>query len=161
MRSDPSDTGGLFVGRRPGTQPVHYRADPVFGDARSRRRDAVLAAAILALMVLINLTFWGPVPAGWLWIVSHVPFLAERVFLAVIVAFLGILLTLVAALAVLKQLDRAWILVRRAAGYDQRDGVIGRVFAYTAFVGVTLFSLWLVFGGGLAQMGESSTPTPP
>ena len=161
MRSDPSDTGDLFVGRRPGTQRVHYRADPVFGDARSQRRDAVLAAAILALMIIINLTFWGPVPAGWLWIVSHVPFLAERVFLAVIVAFLGILLTLVAALAVLKQLDRAWILVRRAAGYDQREGVIGRVFAYTAFIGVTLFGLWLVFGGGLAQMGESSTPPPP
>lgn len=161
MRSDPSDTGGLFVGRRPGTAPIHYRSDPVFGDERSRRRDAVLAALILAVMVVINLTFWGPIPAAWLWIVSHVPFLAERVFLAVIVAFLGILLTLVAALAVLKQLDRAWILVRRAAGYDQRDGVIGRVFAYTAFVGVTLFGLWMVLGGGLAQMGQSSTPTPP
>ena len=161
MRTDPTDNGGLFIGRRPGTQPVHYREAPIFGDERSRRRDAVLAAAILALMVLVNLTFWGPVPAGWLWIVSNIPFLAERVFLAVIVAFVGILLTLVAALAVLKHLDRAWILVRRAAGYDQRDGVIGRVFAYTAFVGVAVFGLWMVFGGGLAQMGEGSTPTPP
>ena len=161
MRTDPTDNGGLFIGRRPGTQPVHYRETPIFGDERSRRRDAVLAAGILAVMVLINLCFWGPIPAGWLWIVSHIPFLAERVFLAVIVAFVGILLTLVAALALLKQLDRAWVLVRRAAGYDQRDGVIARVFAYTAFVGVTVFGLWMVFGGGLAQMGEGSTPTPP
>ena len=161
MRSDPSDNGGLFVGRRPGTQPIHYRAAPVFGDERSRRRDSVLAAAILSLMVLVNLLFWGPIPAGWLWIVSHIPFLAERVFLAVIVALVGILLTLVGALAILKQLDRAWVLVRRAAGYDQREGVVGRVFAYTAFVGVSIFGLWLVFGGGLAQMGEGGTPTPP
>ncbi|MFM8562042.1 MAG: hypothetical protein ACKOB9_08095 [Solirubrobacterales bacterium] len=161
MRSDPSDNGGLFVGRRPGTQPVHYREAPVFGDARQRRRDSVLAAAILALMVVINLSLWGPIPAGWLWIVSHIPFLAERVFLAVIVVLVGILLTLVGALSILKQLDRAWVLVRRAAGYDQREGVVGRVFAYTAFVGVTIFGLWMVFGGGLAQMGEGGTPTPP
>ncbi|MFM9127022.1 MAG: hypothetical protein ACKOTA_05605, partial [Solirubrobacterales bacterium] len=91
----------------------------------------------------------------------HLPVLAERVFLAVIVVLVGILLTLVGALSILKQLDRAWVLVRRAAGYDQREGVVGRVFAYTAFVGVTIFGLWMVFGGGLAQMGEGSTPTPP
>jgi hypothetical protein len=37
--------------------------------------------------------------------------------------------------------------------------VIGRVFAYTAMVGVTLFGLWLIFGGGLAASGTApSTP---
>ena len=34
-----------------------------------------------------------------------------------------------------KRLDLAWILVRRAAGVDQREGVIGRVFAYSAAIG--------------------------
>ncbi len=28
MRTDPSENGGLFVGRRPGTAPVRYRATP-------------------------------------------------------------------------------------------------------------------------------------
>ena len=28
MRTDPSDTGGLFAGRRPGTAPVRFRAIP-------------------------------------------------------------------------------------------------------------------------------------
>ena len=92
-------------------------------------------------MIFINLLFWGPIPVGWLWVVSHIPFLAERVFFAVVVAFVGILLTLMAALALLKQLDRAWVLVRRAAGVDQRSGVIGPVFAYTALVGASLFGL--------------------
>ena len=159
MRSDPSDTGGLFVGRPPGTQPVHYRGEPVLGDPRQRRRDAILGHFVLALMVLINLTFWGPVEAGWLWIVSHIPPLVDHIFFATVVAFLGILLTLIAGLMVCKQLDAAWILLRRASGVDQRDGVIGRVFAYTAMVGVTLFGLWLVFGGGLASSGTApSTP---
>lgn len=159
MRSDPSDTGGLFVGRRPGTQPVHYRGKPVLGNPRQRRRDAVLGHFVLTLMVLINLTFWGPVEAGWLWIVSHIPPLVDHIFFATVVAFLGILLTLMAGLMVCKQLDSAWILMRRASGVDQRDGAIGRVFAYTAMVGVTLFGLWLVFGGGLASSGTApSTP---
>jgi hypothetical protein len=151
VRTDPTDNGGLFVSRRPGTKPVHYRQAPVAGDARRRRRDALLAGAILALMVFISLLFWGPVELGWLWVVAHVPFLAERPFLAFITAFFAILLTIMAGLVVLKQLDRAWILVRRAAGVDQRDGVIGRVFAYTAAVGAALFGLWMIFGGGLAD----------
>ncbi|MEI6793121.1 MAG: hypothetical protein WCK97_07785 [Actinomycetes bacterium] len=159
MRSDPSDTGGLFVGRRPGTQPVHYRGEPVLGDPRQRRRDALLGHCVLALMVLINLTFWGPVEAGWLWIVSHIPPLVDHIFLATVVVFLGILLTLIAGLVVCKKLDSAWILMRRASGVDQRSGVIGRVFAYTAMVGVTIFSIWLIFGGGLASSGTApSTP---
>ena len=157
MRSDPSDNGGLFVGRRPGTKPVHYRSEPIAGSRRRQRRDAVLAAAILVLMVAVNLLFWGPVEIGWLWVVSHIPFLAERIFLALVVCFMGILLTLMGGLVVLKYLDRAWILVRRAAGIDQREGVIGRVFAYSALVGASLFGAWMIFGGGLADslMGPS------
>lgn len=157
MRTDPTDNGGLFVARRPGTRPVHYAAPPQAASAAQRRRDAVLAAGILGVMVLVNLLFWGPVPAGWLWIVSHIAFLADHIFFALVVAFIGILLTLMAALVLLKQLDHAWVLVRRAAGVDQRSGVIGPVFAYTALIGASLFGLWMIFGGGLADslMGPS------
>jgi hypothetical protein len=151
VRSDPSENGGLFVGRRPGTRPVHYRGVPEEGSTARKRRDAVLAGLILGVMIFINLLFWGPIPVGWLWVVSQVPYFAEHIFIALSVAFIGILLTLMGALVLLKQLDGLWILVRRASGVDQRDGVIGRVFAYTAIVGVTFFSLWLVFGGGLAD----------
>ena len=158
MRTDPTDNGGLFVGRRPGTRPVRYREAPVHGDARRQRVDGMLAGAILALMVLVNLLFWGPVEMAWLWLVSNVSFIAERLFLALCIAFFGILLSLMGGLVVLKQLDRLWILTRRASGVDQRDGVIGRVFAYTALVGAALFSIWLIFGGGLADSLQPVTP---
>jgi len=151
VRTDPTDNGGLFVARRPGTKPVHYAEPPSPGSALQRRRDTVFAGGILALMTFVNLLFWGPIPVGWLWAVSHIPFLAAHIFFALLVAFVGILLTLMGALVVLKQLDRAWILVRRAAGVDQRSGVIGRVFMYTAIVGASLFGLWMIFGGGLAN----------
>ncbi len=35
---------------------------------------------------------------------------------------------------VLKRLDNAWILVRRAAGHDQRTGALGRIFGMTAAI---------------------------
>ncbi|CAB4927839.1 unannotated protein [freshwater metagenome] len=158
MRTDPTDNGGLFVGRRPGTGPLRLREDPGERDPRSLRRDALFAYVLLALMVVVNLLFWGPIPLGWLWIVAHIGFLAERTFLAVIVAFAAILMTLVVALSVLKRLDHAWILVRRAAGIDQRQGAIGRIFAYTALVGVSLFGLWMILGGGLADSLNPSSP---
>ncbi len=121
------------------------------GDGRRQRLDSLIAGAILALMIFVNLLFWGPIPVGWLWVVSHIPYLADRIFFALLVAFVGILLTLMLALVALKQLDHLWILARRASGVDQREGAIGRVFAYTAMVGATLFAMWMIFGGGLAD----------
>jgi hypothetical protein len=102
-------------------------------------------------MVFINLLFWGPLPAGWLWVGSQVDYRTGSVSLGIFVAFLGLLLTLFGALAVLKRIDHAWIIVRRAAGYDQRKGIIGPIFAVTAVVGATIFTFWLFFIGGLGS----------
>ena len=47
-RNDPTDTGGLFIGRRPGTAPVRYRAvEP--SSERRRRADSLLAHGLLAI----------------------------------------------------------------------------------------------------------------
>lgn len=150
MRTDPSETGGLFVGRRPGTQPVRYRAMPKAGSAVRRRFDAIFAGALLALMTFLNLLFWGPIPAGALWIASQVEYLSGSVSLGIFTGFAVLLAVLFGGLVMLKRLDHAWILVRRAAGHDQREGMIGRVFAATAAVGVTAFSIWffLIEGPG-------------
>ncbi len=43
MRSDPSDNGGLFVGRRPGTAPVRFRTLPERGSEPRQRVDGSLA----------------------------------------------------------------------------------------------------------------------
>jgi hypothetical protein len=149
MRTDPTDTGGLFVRRRPGTAPVRYGAVPERAGERRRHADNAFALAIAALMVLINLCFWGPLPVAWLWVGSQVDYQTNSVSFGIFTAFAGLMATLVLGLAVLKRLDAAWILVRRAAGHDQRSGIIGPIFAVTAAVGATLFTLWLLFVGGL------------
>ena len=151
MKTDPTDTGGLFVGRRPGTRPIRYLVAPRLSSSARQRFDAVFAAAILALMVAINLLYWGPFPLAWLWIGSQVDGATESTFMGIIVAFFGLLFTLIVGLMVLRRLDLAWILVRRAAGHDQRTGMVGRVFAVTAVVGATLFFSWLLLIGGLGS----------
>jgi hypothetical protein len=149
VRTDPTDNGGLFVGRRPGTAPVRYRRQPLSGTAARRRFDGMVAHAVLALMVFINLLFWGPIPALALWIASQLQYLTGSVTFGIFVGFMVLLALLFGGLVLLKRLDGFWILARRAAGHDQRDGALGRVFATTAVVGATCFTVWLLFIGGL------------
>jgi hypothetical protein len=154
-RTDPTDNGGLFIGRRPGTAPVKYRGLPQRGTHRRQVLDGGLAAAILVAMVFVSLLFFGPIPVAWLWIASRVQYAFDTVTLAIFVGFLGMLLTLLCGLRVLRRLDLTWILVRRAAGVDQRQGVMSRVFAYSAAIAAILFFGWLIL---IAGPGSSLQP---
>jgi hypothetical protein len=156
MRTDPTDTGGLFVGRRPGTAPVRFRKLPERGSERRRRIDNALAVLLLVAMTVISLLCWGPIPLLCLWLGSQADYLANSVGAGILVSFAGLFGLLLGALMVLRRLDSAWILVRRAAGHDQRTGVLGRIFAITAAVGAGLFAVWFLIihgpgptGGGL------------
>jgi hypothetical protein len=104
----------------------------------------MLATTLLAAMIVLSLLFWGPIPILCLWIGSQIDYLTGSVFVGIISAFLTLLLALFGALAVLTKVDGAWILVRRAAGHDQRQGVLGRVFAITAVIGASIFVVWLL-----------------
>jgi uncharacterized membrane protein (DUF485 family) len=149
VRTDPTDTGGLFVGRRPGTAPTRYGTPPERGGRGRRRADALFAHVLLLLMIVLNLLFWGPIPAAALWVASQVQYRTDSVSLGILLGFCFLLVALFVGLAGLKRLDRAWILVRRAAGVDQRAGVLGRVFGTTAVIGAVGFTAWLLLVGGL------------
>jgi hypothetical protein len=157
MRSDPSDNGGLFVGRRPGTAPVRFRKLPERAGELRQRIDGSLAGLLLAGMTAVSLLCWGPIPLACLWLGSQANYLSGSVSLGLLVSFVGLFTLLFGALSLLRRLDQAWILVRRAAGHDQRTGVLGRVFATTAAVGAVAFAIWFlvihgpgssVFSGG-------------
>ncbi|HEX2016391.1 MAG TPA: hypothetical protein VGN69_06820 [Solirubrobacteraceae bacterium] len=156
MRTDPTETGGLFVGRRPGTAPVSYRALPQRGTDRRRRFDEALAALILLVISLINLTFWGPLPLGWLWVGSQVDYQTGSVSVGILSAFVGLLFTLLGGLMIMRRLDHTWILVRRAAGHDQRSGMLGRIFVITAGLGAIAFGVWfLLINGPGSSLGPA------
>jgi hypothetical protein len=143
-RNDPTDTGGLFIGRRPGTAPVHYRTPPEPGGRGRRRVDSVLAALVLGLEALAVLSLWGPQPLAWLWVGSQVDYRTDSVMLGITVAFLGVVGSMIVTLMLATRLDHLWRLMRRAAGHDQRDGMLARIFMVTAIVAAVAFTFWLV-----------------
>ena len=144
MRTDPAETGGLFVGRRPGTAPTHFRVPPKFGSPRRQRADGYLADLLLSAIAALCLLCWGPIPLASLWIGSEVDYLSGSLFLGMVVAFLSLFPLLFGTLLLLRHLDNAWTLVRRAAGRDQRKGVLSRVFALTAVIVGVPFLVWLL-----------------
>jgi len=154
-RNDPTDTGGLFIGRRPGTAPIRYRSPPERGGAGRRLLDALLAAAVLLVEALVVLTAWGPQPVGWMWIGSRVDYATGSVFLGIVVAFLGLVGSLILTLMLATRIDHVWRLLRRAAGHDQREGVLGRIFVVTAIVAAAGFTTWFLL---LEGPGSSIAP---
>lgn len=147
MRTDPTDNGGLFIGRRPGTAPVRYGRLPQRGSARRVAFDAGASAVLLLVMVLLTAAVWGPLPIAAMWIASQVA--SSNVGLWIAIAFALVLVFVFGALSFLRRLDLVWILVRRASGVDQRDGVLGRLFLITTIIVVPAFTVWLLFIGGL------------
>ena len=143
-RNDPTDTGGLFIGRRPGTGPIKYRGSPERGGQGRQRLDAVMAAGVLVLEVLLCLSLWGPQPVAWLWVGSQVDYQTGSVSLGIASAFAGMIATLMITLAICARLDRAWRILRRAAGHEQREGMLARIFAVTAVVAGLVFLVWFV-----------------
>jgi hypothetical protein len=144
MRSDPADNGGLFVGRRPGTAPVRFRNLPQRGGALRQRIDGSFAGVVLAGITLLSLLCWGPIPIACLWLGSEADYLSGSVSLGILVSFLALFAFLFGALSILRRLDHTWILVRRAAGHDQRTGALGRIFGITAAVCGIVFAVWFI-----------------
>jgi uncharacterized membrane protein (DUF485 family) len=142
--NDPTETGGLFIGRRPGTAPLRYRGQPTTGGAARRRTDAVLAAAILALEVVLLASLWGPQPAGWLWIGSQIFHATDSVSVGILVAFVGMLTTIFLTISIAMRLDGVWKLVRRASGHEQEKGALERMFVISMVIAGSAFLIWFL-----------------
>ena len=141
--NDPTDTGGLFVGRRPGTRPVRFPELPA--GVKARTRDKLLSPLLLLVELVLCLSIWGPQPILALWFGSHVQYWAgDSVSLGILAAFALMLLTLFATLALARRVDHAWKLVRRAAGYRQERGALERIFVVSLMVMGTAFLFWFL-----------------
>jgi hypothetical protein len=140
--NDPTDTGGLFIGRRPGTAPVRYRDDIAPRSERRRRADNLLAHSLLALEVVLCLSLFGPQPLAWLWVGSQVDYLTGYVTAGISTVMLGSLASLMLTMAAAKRVDHAWKLVRRAAGHRQERGALERIFAMSVGVALLVFTIW-------------------
>jgi hypothetical protein len=155
--NDPTDTGGLFIGRRPGTAPVRFRTRPTRTGEPRQRADGLLAGGILVLETLLCLTLFGPQPAGWLWVGSQVQYLTGFVTAGITTIMLGCVGSLFLTMALAKRLDHSWKLVRRAAGHPQERGALERIFAVSVVIAAIGFSIWffLIHGPGSSVFPEN------
>jgi hypothetical protein len=142
--NDPTETGGLFIGRRPGTAPLRYKKRPERPRGMRRRLDAVLAGAILVVETLLCATLWGPQPAAWLWIGSRIFHETDSIGLAILTAFAGMLVTILGTLGIAMRLDRAWKIVRRASGHEQKKGVLEAIFVISMALAGIAFVIWFL-----------------
>jgi hypothetical protein len=139
--NDPTDTGGLFIGRRPGTAPVRYREVKPSSERR-KRADGLLAHGLLAIELVLCLSLFGPQPLGWLWVGSQVQYQTGYVTAGISTILIGCLASLMLTMALAKRVDHAWKLVRRAAGHRQERGALERIFAASVGVALVLFAIW-------------------
>jgi hypothetical protein len=140
--NDPTDTGGLFIGRRPGTAPLRYRVGAKRGRRSRQRADGVLAYLLLGLEMLLCLSLFGPQPVGWLWVGSQVEYLTGEVTAGLFTIAVGTIVTLFLTMVLAKRVDHAWKIVRRASGHDQQRGALERIFVASIFVAVVVFAIW-------------------
>ena len=75
--------------------------------------------------------------------------------LGIVVAFAGILLSLLVTLSLASRLDRLWRIVRRAAGHDQREGALARIFGTSAVIALVVFGIWFFLIEGPAPSFSS------
>jgi hypothetical protein len=153
--NDPTDTGGLFIGRRPGTAPVRFREVPAATGPGRRRADRGLAALLLAIEMALCLSLFGPQPLAWLWIGSQVDYQMGYVTAGIATIILGCLASLFLTMALAKRVDHAWKLVRRAAGYRQERGALERIFVVSVGIALFLFAIWFF---GIEGPGPSLSP---
>ena len=148
--NDPTDTGGLFVGRRPGTAPMRYRPKAPTSSKSRQRADQGFAYFLLAVETVLCISVWGPQPVGWLWVGSYVKYWTDSISMAIVVAFAGMLLTLFVTLSIAKRVDHAWKLVRRAGGIHQERGALERIMLVSLVIVAAVFAFWffIIVGPG-------------
>lgn len=137
----------MFIGRRPGTAPIRYRPVAPSESPTRRRVEKAISILLLAAEVVLCVSLWGPQPLFWLWAGSYVEYFSGFPTLGIFSAFAGMLFTLLLTLSILKRIDLAWKLVRRAAGYEQHSGALEWIFVVSLMVALSLSLVWYFLDG--------------
>jgi hypothetical protein len=158
-RTDPINNAGLFVGRRsrPAVAPARTEAGarPNF---LIRCADECLALVALAVEVALVVSVWTAQPLGWVWVASQVGYLSGSAALALGAGLGGMIVGLVVTVAVLQRVDHGWKLARRAAGREQKDGVLEPLFTAAFILFVPAFLVWFLVLEGPGSMVFPARP---
>jgi hypothetical protein len=118
-------------------------------------RDLVRAGAsgllVLLMMLGAGLVLWVAVPLAWLYVGSQVQAASDSVGLAILVMFVGVVVSIVAIVALLGWLNRKHLQLQEARGHDTHgQTALDAVMTVSVVVAVVAFVIWffLIEGPG-------------
>lgn len=118
---------------------------------RGLLRTGAGAVLLLAIMIIGSIVLWVGTPLLWLWIASQVQGETQSLGTALVVAFVGVVLTVMLLASVLSRLSDTYRGNRIArGGADPGHVVLEGVLVVSAGLTVTAFAIWFLFFAGAA-----------
>jgi hypothetical protein len=108
----------------------------------TERQTRAACLALLAAETFGTLLLWAPLPFAWIWVGGRVYAVTGSLFLDGAMTLTGFAASAWLAMRGLARLDRAWIGLRRRAGYAQSDGALTQIVVVSATLGLAGFLVW-------------------
>ena len=125
---------------------------------RTLLRTGTGAALLLAIMVTGSIVLWAGTPLAWLWIGAQVQGSTQSLGMALAVAFVGVVLTVMLLASLLSRLSDGYRGNRVARGRgDPGHVVLETVLVVSAGIAIAAFAVWffLFAGADPAPIGIS------
>jgi heme/copper-type cytochrome/quinol oxidase subunit 2 len=118
-------------------------------NVRDLLRSGVGAALLLTIMFTGSVVLWAGTPLAWLWIASQVQGAIESLGISIMIAFAGVIVTVLALATVLSRLSDVYRANRRARGMeDPGHVVLENVLIVSAGISLAVFGVWFLFFAG-------------
>jgi heme/copper-type cytochrome/quinol oxidase subunit 2 len=120
---------------------------------RGIARTGASALVLLAIMFLGSLVLWVGVPFAWLWIASQIQAATDSLGAALGAAFVGVVLSIAAVMALLSRLSHTYRRQRVARGL-QDTGHLALEIVVVVSAGITLvvFTVWFFLFAGTSPI---------
>jgi hypothetical protein len=121
------------------------------GPVRALLRTGKGAVVVLAIMVIGSIVLWAGTPLLWLWIASQIQGTTESMGTSIMVAFVGVVVTIVVLASLLSRLSDVYRANCLARGRpDPGHRVLEAVLIVSAAVSTVAFAIWFLFFAGAA-----------
>jgi heme/copper-type cytochrome/quinol oxidase subunit 2 len=110
---------------------------------RNLLRAGASGLLVLLMMLLAGLVLWIGVPVGWLYVGSQVQGATDSLGTAIIVMFVGVVVSIVAVVPILGWLNRKHLELRAARGLDTHgQTALEAVMTVSVVVALIAFAIW-------------------
>jgi hypothetical protein len=107
------------------------------------------AVLVVSIMVIGSIVLWAGTPLAWLWIGSQIQGATQSIGVALAVAFIGVIATILVIASLLARLSDLYRANRVACGLgDPGHVVLEGVLVVSAGISLTAFTIWFFLFAG-------------